>query len=108
MSVRDPKLTLEQMRDFATRAQALTQGRSAELKSQYVTFRGRSDWRKPSGGQLFDRSYDRFRPKNNRSHGSTSENSMAFPVEMRNAFMFSVKPSPANTTIPGIGHATMS
>jgi len=28
MSVRDPKLTLEQMRDFATRAHALTQGRS--------------------------------------------------------------------------------
>lgn len=30
MSDRDPKLTLEQMRDFAIRAHALTQGRSLE------------------------------------------------------------------------------
>ncbi len=54
------------------------------------------------------RSYCSSSPKNNRSHGSSSFNSTAFPVEIKNDFMFSVMPSPEKTTMPGIGHTAMS
>ena len=40
MSVCDPKLTLEQMRDFATRAHALTKGRAVEQVAADDMLRG--------------------------------------------------------------------
>jgi hypothetical protein len=48
------------------------------------------------------------KPKKRHIQGFTSENSTAFPVETKYAFIFSVKPVPANTTSPGIGHAPIS